>query len=48
MKIAIGSDHSGVALKDEIKTYLESRKIAYEDKVSNQSRKRRVPSIIGR
>jgi len=31
MKIAIGSDHSGVALKDEIKTYLESRKIAYED-----------------
>lgn len=31
MKIAIGCDHSGVALKEEIKTYLESRKIAYED-----------------
>lgn len=31
MKIAIGCDHSGIALKDEIKTYLESRKIAYED-----------------
>ena len=31
MKIAIGCDHSGVALKEEIKAYLESRKIAYED-----------------
>jgi len=31
MKIAIGSDHTGVALKAEIKTYLESRKISYED-----------------
>jgi ribose 5-phosphate isomerase B len=31
MKLAIGSDHAGLALKEEIKTYLESRKIAYED-----------------
>jgi ribose 5-phosphate isomerase B len=31
MKIAIGCDHSGIALKEEIKAYLDSRKIAYED-----------------
>ncbi|MEA4813000.1 MAG: ribose 5-phosphate isomerase B [Anaerolineaceae bacterium] len=31
MKLAIGSDHAGFSLKEEIKDYLESRKIAYED-----------------
>lgn len=31
MKIAIGSDHAGLALKEAIKAYLESRMIPYED-----------------
>lgn len=31
MKIAIGSDHGGYALKETIKTYLDSRNIPYED-----------------
>lgn len=31
MKIAIGSDHGGYALKEKIKTYLDSKNIPYED-----------------
>jgi ribose 5-phosphate isomerase RpiB len=31
MKIAIGSDHTGLALKEVIKAYLDSRMIPYED-----------------
>lgn len=31
MKIAIGSDHAGFALKEQIKDYLDSRLIEYED-----------------
>ena len=31
MKIAIGSDHGGYALKEKIKTYLDSKSIPYED-----------------
>ncbi len=31
MKIAIGSDHAGFALKETIKAYLDSRMIPYED-----------------
>jgi ribose 5-phosphate isomerase B len=31
MKIAIGCDHSALALKETIKTYLDSRMIPYED-----------------
>ena len=31
MKIAIGSDHGGFALKQHIKTYLDSRGIAWKD-----------------
>jgi len=31
MKIAIGSDHAGLALKETIKAYLDSRMIPYED-----------------
>ena len=31
MKIAIGSDHAGLALKEAIKAYLDSRMIPYED-----------------
>ena len=31
MKIAIGSDHGGYALKEKIKTYLDSQNIPYED-----------------
>lgn len=31
MKFAIGSDHGGFALKEEIKKYLESKKISFED-----------------
>jgi len=31
MKIALGCDHTGVALKAALKTYLESRMIPYED-----------------
>jgi len=31
MKIAIGCDHSGLALKETIKNYLDSRMILYED-----------------
>lgn len=29
--LAIGSDHGGYALKEEIKKYLDSKQIAYED-----------------
>lgn len=29
--IAIGSDHGGFALKEEIKKYLDEHKIPYED-----------------
>ena len=31
MKIAIGSDHGGYALKEKIKTYLDAKSIPYED-----------------
>ena len=31
MKIAIGSDHGGYALKEKIKNYLDSKNIPYED-----------------
>ena len=31
MKIAIGCDHSALALKETIKNYLESRMIPFED-----------------
>jgi ribose 5-phosphate isomerase B len=31
MKIAIGSDHAGLALKEALKAYLDSRMIPYED-----------------
>ena len=31
MKIAIGCDHTGIALKEALKTYLDSRMIPYED-----------------
>ena len=31
MKLAIGSDHGGLSLKEDVKAYLDSRKIAYED-----------------
>ncbi len=31
MKIAIGSDHAGLALKEAVKVYLDSRMIPYED-----------------
>ncbi|MCE1165348.1 MAG: ribose 5-phosphate isomerase B [Bacteroidetes bacterium] len=31
MKIAIGSDHRGFPLKEGLKKYFESKKIAYED-----------------
>lgn len=31
MKLAIGSDHGGFALKEEIKAYLDSRKVEYHD-----------------
>ena len=30
--IVIGSDHGGYKLKEEIKKYLDEKKIAYEDK----------------
>ena len=30
MKIAIGCDHTGIALKEALKTYLDSRMIPYE------------------
>ena len=31
MKIAIGSDHGGYALKEKIKNYLDTKNIPYED-----------------
>ncbi|MDF2545644.1 ribose 5-phosphate isomerase B [Anaerosolibacter sp.] len=37
MKIALGSDHGGFKLKEEIKKYLEERGIAYQDFGTNSS-----------
>jgi ribose 5-phosphate isomerase B len=37
MKIALGSDHGGFQLKEEIRKYLEERGIAYQDYGTNSS-----------
>ncbi len=45
MKIAIGCDHSALALKETIKSYLESRMIPFEDFGSFTSESSDYPAL---
>ena len=45
MKIAIGSDHGGYKLKEEIKKYLEEKQIEFEDYGTNSEERADYPEI---
>ena len=39
--IAIGSDHGGYKLKEEIKKYLDEKEIKYKDYGNNRTKRKR-------
>lgn len=45
MKVALGSDHGGFALKEEIKKYLEEKNIEYKDFGTNNTDSCDYPDI---